>query len=643
VVAAREEIAGYPGVARVDDPYLTPAGPADPRVAGLVATDRRGVLVTVTLRRDLGAARQGDLVDRVSGRLLAVGTAVPGSTARTGSVTQLVDEITRQVQADLQTGEGFALPASLLVMVVVFGGFLAAGLPIVGAVGAIAGALGTLLGFSYLIDLDASVVNVVTVLGLGLCIDYGLLMVSRFREELRRHPVDGQDREAVVAAVARTTATAGRTVLFSGVTVAISLAGLMVFQADILRAIGAAGVSVVLVALLVALTLVPALLAVGGPRLARPGRVQRLPLVRRLGDVAPEHGAFSRLARAVQRRPVLVLLGTLLLLGLAAVPALGLRMVSSGVALLPRDAAGRQFFESLDARYPQAALPPVTVVARTSAELAAGYARQLATLPGVAQVLPPTEQGTGADRITVLRLRTAAPDQSEPVRDLVRRIRADRPDFPVLVGGQTAALLDYSAAFQARAPLAGLCVVLATFALLFAMTGSVLIPVKALLMNVVSLGAAFGLLVWVFQDGHLEGLLGFDSAGGIETTIPPLVLAFAFGLSMDYEVFLLARIKEQRDAGMGNGEAVVRGLQGSGRIITSAALIIAVVFAGFVAGQLLVIKQTGVALATAVAVDATLVRMLLVPATMTLLGEWNWWAPGPLRRLHRRFGLAEPS
>ncbi len=545
------------------------------------------------------------------------------------------------MRTDLQTGEGIALPASLLVMVAVFGGFLAAGLPIVGAVAAIAGALGTLLGFSYLIDLDASVVNVVTVLGLGLCIDYGLLMVSRFREELRVHPVDARDRAAVVEAVSRTCATAGRTVLFSGVTVAVSLAGLMLFQADILRAIGAAGVSVVVVALLVALTLVPALLAVGGPRLARPGRVQRLPLVRRLGDVAPEQGAFSRLARAVQRRPVLVVLGVLAVLGLGSVPVLDLRMVSSGVQLLPKGSDGREFFENLDARYPLAALPPVTVLVRAPADRVTGYARHLAGLPGVAQVLPPTEQGTGADRVTVLRLRTTAPDQSEPVRDLVRRIRAERTELPVLVGGQTAALLDFSDSFRARAPLAGLCVVLATFALLFAMTGSVLIPAKALVMNVVSLGAAFGVLVWVFQEGHLEGLLGFSSAGGIETTIPPLVLAFAFGLSMDYEVFLLARIKEHRDAGAANDEAVVRGLQGSGRIITSAALIIAVVFAGFVAGKLLVIKQTGVALAVAVAVDATLVRMLLVPATMTLLGEWNWWAPRPLRRLHDRFGLSE--
>jgi RND superfamily putative drug exporter len=186
-----------------------------------------------------------------------------------------------------------------------------------------------------------------------------------------------------------------------------------------------------------------------------------------------------------------------------------------------------------------------------------------------------------------------------------------------------------------------LIVVLATFVLLFLMTGSVLVPVKALFMNVISLGATLGVLVWVFQDGLGELFLGFTSPGGIEVAIPPLALAFGFGLAMDYEVFLLARIKELRDTGMSNDEAVSAGLQRSGRIITSAALIIVIVFAGFITGELLIIKQTGVALATAVAIDATLVRILLVPATMTLLGEWNWWAPRPLRRLHERFGVSE--
>jgi RND superfamily putative drug exporter len=241
--------------------------------------------------------------------------------------------------------------------------------------------------------------------------------------------------------------------------------------------------------------------------------------------------------------------------------------------------------------------------------------------------------------LVVLGVHTGGDDAGQTATHVVQRLRSHRPDFPIWVLGQAAGEIDYAAAIGSRAPLAAGVVVLATFVLLFLMTGSVLVPLKALVMNVVSLGASLGVLVLIFQNGHLESLLGFTSTGAIESTIPPLVLAFGFGLAMDYEVFLLSRIKEEHDASGDNDVAVVRGLQRSGRIITSAALLVVIVFAGLIAGKLLVVKQTGVALAAAVAIDATLVRMLLVPATMTLLGEWNWWAPAPLRRLHARFGL----
>jgi RND superfamily putative drug exporter len=503
------------------------------------------------------------------------------------------------VETDLRTGESIALPVSMLVMVVVFGGFLAAGMPIAGALASIAGALASLLGFSYLIDLDASVVNVVTVLGLGLCIDYGLLIVSRFREELRREPDD------VERALVATMRTAGRTIVYSAVTVAISLSGLLVFSADILRAVGAAGVSVVLVALVVALTLVPTLLALAGGRMVRPGVPHRVPglrrLVRRLGDVAPPEGFFSRLGRAVQRSP--------------ALPALDMQLRSSGTELLPVDADQRVFFSTLAEEFPATASPAVRVVADAEVTEVSAWSQQVADIEGVQAVEPPVAVGD----YTVLGVRVADPDpNSQVATDVVGALRSDRPEAPWAIG----------------------VVVLATFALLFAMTGSLLVPLKALLLNVVSLGASLGVVVWVFQYGHLEDVLDFTSAGGVETIIPPLVLAFGFGLAMDYEVFLLARIAEMRAAGLTNDEAVVAGLQRSGRIITSAALIVVIVFSGFVAGELLVIKQNGVALAVAVAVDATLVRCLLVPATMTLLGEWNWWAPAPLRRLHDRLGLA---
>jgi RND superfamily putative drug exporter len=599
----------------------------------------------VQLVRDLGTPAERAALAEVAARLLAAGRTIPGAAPSTSSARAITDEITSQVPRDLRTGEVVALPASLVVMVVVFGGFLAAGLPLLGALASIAGALAALLAFSYVTDLDSSVVSVVTVLGLGLCIDYGLLLTSRYREELRAR-VDG--------ALERTLATAGRTVLFSGLTVAVSLAGLLLFSATILRAVGAAGVSVVGVALLVALTLVPALLAVAGPRLVRPGLTGRLPLLRRFGDVAPEHGFFSRLAAAIQRSPVVPMVGVFVVLVVAALPVLQLRLVSSGVALLPRTAPSRQVFDQIGARFPAASSPAVTIVSRWPAARLQQWAADtgVATLPGVTGLGPVREQENAGQRVSVLDVRTAGartvgaltvPDPtSDQARSVVRALQAREPaGEPVWVTGQAAFVNDFLDDVRARAPLAAGVVVLATFVLLFLLTGSVLVPVKALVLVVVSLGASFGVLVRGFQEGGLERVLSFDSTGGIETAIPVIIVALGFGLSMDYEVFLLSRIKELRDGGLPNDQAVAAGLQRTGRIITSAALVIVVVFLGFAAGELLVIKETGIGLAVTVAIDATLVRLVLVPATMTVLGEGNWWAPAPLRRLHRRLGISE--
>ncbi|HYJ75591.1 MAG TPA: MMPL family transporter [Kineosporiaceae bacterium] len=636
-----------PDVLGVRSPYSEGAGPL--AESPLVSDDGRALLVTVQVVRDLGADAERAALTRVSDALLAAGREVPGAVASTSSVRQITDEITRQVPRDLRTGELVALPASLFVMIVVFGGFLAAGLPVAGALASIAGALAMLLGFSFVVDLDSSSVSVVTVLGLGLCIDYGLLMTSRFREELRARP-DG--------ALERTLATAGRTVLFSGLTVAVSLAGLMLFSATLLRAVGAAGVSVVVVALAVALTFVPALLALAGTRLVRPGLTQRIPglrrLTRRLGDVAPERGFFSRLAAAIQRRPVVPLVAVLAVLGIAALPALQLRFVSSGVALLPPTSPTRQVFDEIAARFPAANNAPVQVVSLWRPAQLARWAQDenLAAIPGVTELLPIRVQSHEGLTVSVLPVRTAGtrtvaglatPDPtSDAAREVVRRIQSREPARePIWVTGQPAFVDDFLDDIATRGPWAAGVVILATFVLLFLLTGSLLVPLKALLLNIVSLGAAFGILVWGFQEGHLAGPMGFTSTGGIEIGIPVLLVALGFGLSMDYEVFLLARIKEFRDAGLPNDEAVAVGLQRSGRIITSAALIIVVVFAGFAAGELLVIKETGIGLAVTVAVDATLVRLVLVPAAMTLLGEWNWWAPGPLRRFHQRWSLGE--
>ncbi|UCN13114.1 MMPL family transporter [Cellulomonas iranensis] len=645
---ARTELAALDHVASVIDPFVLPGGVTSPAAAPLLAQDGRGFLVVVELAPGLGpdaqSAALADVEQRlrdVPGDLRAVAPDVHGVV---GAEHLIVEEITDQVEQDLRTGELVALPVALLVMVVVFGGFLAAAMPMAGALASIAGGLGGLLVLTYVMDVDASVVNVVTVLGLGLSIDYGLLVVSRFREELHRLvDVDGgaasrrrRGDGPVVTAIERTMATAGRTVVFSAVTVAVSIAGLLVFRPDILRAVGAGGVVVVLVAVATAVTLVPALLTLAGRRLARPGLLSRLPVLRRASDVQREDGAFSTLAARVQRHPWWVMLGSVALLAVLASPALGTQLRISGLELLPAGTAQREYVADLEENYPGASSAAVTVVAAASLEDATAWAAELAELPDVASVDAPAPLGS----YVVIGVRAATDDPGGPVAaDVVRAVRASDVPFDRWVVGQAASQIDFTASLVARAPLALGIVGVATLVLLFLMTGSVVIPVKALLTNALSILAALGVMVWGFQDGHLEGLLGFESPGGIETYVLALVVAFAFGLAMDYEVFLLSRVKELHDEGMATDAAVRLGLQRSGRIITSAAAIIVVVFAGFVAGDLVVIKEVGFALAVAVLIDATIVRLLLVPATMTVLDRANWWAPRPLRRLYERFAI----
>ncbi|MCE1179607.1 MAG: MMPL family transporter [Micrococcales bacterium] len=629
------DLNGIDGVASAVNPMAFPKGVLDPQARPFIAdgTPSSGGYLTV-IRYDTGLtdAAQEEASAAVESRLERMDEAIIGARGRGESIATLVEAVTGQVERDLRFGEGIALPLSFVVMLVVFGGFVAAGMPILGAIAAIAGALLSLLGFSHVIELEASVVNVVTVLGLGLCIDYGLLVVSRYREELAHlmaaHGTRTPTTQLAIEATQRTLRTAGRTVLFSALTVAISLAGLLLFDAPLMRAFGAAGVSVVLVALIVAVTLVPALCRLGARRLMRG---------RSLEDGGSD-GLFGRLARWVQRRPWLVILGTLATLVVLALPSLSLRMTSSGKELLPASAPSRVFFDDLERHYPAMSGPDVQVVTRSTPEQAREYAASLAGLPGVTDA--PTVR-TVRDGIQAVQLHTDGGPLDDPARGLVDRLRSDRPDFPTYVTGQAAGLSEFVDSMVRQAPLAVALIALTTLVLLFLMTGSIVVPVKALLLNVISLGASLGVLVWVFQQGHVEGLLGFSSVGAVESMVPLLALAFGFGLSMDYEVFLLSRIVELHERGVGNDRAVELGLQRSGRIITSAALLVVIVFSGFVFGQLLIIKQMGVALAVAVAIDATLVRMLLVPATMTVLGEWNWWAPRWLHRLHQRFGITE--
>lgn len=649
VRTAVERLEEVDGVGQVSSPMTHPGWPRDPEAWALVGDNdpaSGSFLIVVEAGSELGGEAQEAVLSELKGSSSWF-VAPYAEEISIGGTSLLVDDVVDQIKADLTVGEGVALPLSLLLMVFVFGGFVAAGMPIVGAIASISGALAMLFGFSFVIDLDATVVNIVTVMGLALCIDYGLLLVSRFREELGAiapgvRPAEltsAQVEEAVGAAVA----TAGRTIFFSAVIVGIALSGLMIFEAPVVRAIGAAGVSVVLVALVVALTLVPALCGWGARRLSR----------RRGAEAAPDDGVFSRLAAVVQRRPGLTTVLSVAVLLVLALPALDLRINASGAELLPTDAEQRVFVEELDRDFPLLATPTVSVVAQAPLEEVQEWADSLADDPRVASVQPLQDLGPPPGDVTATGLEVDGPDlvrvdvvteggsMGDDARSVAADLRDADPGFPTWTAGQAASLADFTDSVVDRAPWAIAWIAGATFVLLFLLTGSVVIPVKALLLNVVSLGASLGVLVWVFQDGHLDWLLRFDSVGGVESVIPLLVLAFGFGLSMDYEVFLLARILELHEQGYDDDTAVRLGLQRSGRIITSAAMIMVIVFAGFAVGEMLVIKETGVALAVAVLIDATIVRMVIVPATMTMLGRWNWWAPRWMKRIHARFGVSE--
>ncbi|MFB7910634.1 MMPL family transporter [Kitasatospora sp. NPDC056076] len=610
VQKATAEIAALPGVAGTQDPYGS-----GPGAAALRAADGRAGLVSVRMADTATSAQ----TDAATHRLAALNGA-GGAHVTVGGDLVLQQEVKKQTEQDTRFGEMVTLPLTLVVMVLVFGGLAAAALPVIGAVASVGGALLAMFGFSRIMDIDTSVLPIATVLGLGLSIDYALLMVNRFREE-RGHGA------GIAAAVERTAATAGRTVAFSGLTVAVALSGLFVFTSPVLGAVAAAGVSVVVIAVAAALTLIPALLGFAGGRIRTPSAP------------VPDEGFFSRTVRRVRKRAVLVTLACVGVLMAAGAPFLHADMRSSGAAVLPASSAGRQVAEAIDQRFPQIAAAPITVVVEGGAPVAQAYADEVvAKLPGVSAVRAVTPVSGAVSTVDVL---VHGDPQGATAKQVVDELRADRGGLKTYVTGGAASVVDFQDELLARGPWALGLVAAGTLVLLFLMTGSVVMPVKALLMNVLSLGASLGALTLVFQDGWLSGLLGFSSTGGLETFIPVLVFAFAFGLSMDYEVFLLARIKELTDRGYGCVRAVELGVQRSGRIITSAALLMVIVFAGFALGDMLMVKQMGIALAVAVAVDATLVRCLLVPAAMSLFGEFNWWAPAPLRRLHRRFGLSE--
>ncbi|MGY1740110.1 MULTISPECIES: MMPL family transporter [unclassified Blastococcus] len=599
------ELAALPGVAAV----ATPWSGGD---SGLVATDGRAVAVAVTF--EPGPAGEAAVDDAAA--LLRAADA-PRTVVGGGPLQD--DEMDDQAASDLARAEVVSMPIALVLMVVLFGGVVAAGLPVLVALAGVGATLGALLLATAVADVSVYAVNVVTMLGLGLAVDYGLLLVSRFREEKAR-----ADDDTVLP---RTFATAGRTVTFSGLTVAAALSGLLVFPDDFLRSMGLAGLAVVLLDLVAALTLVPALLARCGRRIG-PARA-------RTAGCA----GFARIARRVRRRPLLVVVGVSGLLLLAATPFLGVRFADPDARSLPEASASRQLAELADARFDRPDVDPVTVVVPGALPAADDYAARLGALDGVREVSVRAD----APGLTVLDVVPSGDSQGPVAMRLVDEIRALDGPAGVLVTGDAAELADYQDALTSRLPWMLLVIGGATTVLLFLFTGSLVVPLKALLLGALSLGASFGALVWVFQDGHLGALVGTEALGSLSITTPVIVLAIAFGLSMDYEVFLLGRIAEEHRRTGDSDLAVERGLQRTGRVVTAAALLVVVVFAGFVAGGFSPIKQIGLGLALAVVVDATLVRLLLLPAVMTLMGRRNWWAPAPLRRLHDRLGLRDEA
>ena len=610
LAAGLERVAAIDGVIAVADPWSTGSD-------ALRASDGRAALAVVTVTGGLDEEAEVDLAHQITD----VARDLDAPEVLVGGNVLVGEQFGTASENDLLRGEAIALPIAFLAMIFLLGGLRAAGMPMLVALAGVITSLAVLVAATVLGDVSIFSINVVNMLGIGLGIDYGLLMVSRFREER------GRGRE-LHDAVIQTVATAGKTVVFSALTVAVAMCGLFVFGLPILTSFGIAGLGVVLLCMAAAVTLLPATLAaVGG----------RIPPTAPVADVA---GRFYRLTRWVQGHALAVGAAAVVVLILLGVPFLGSRFEIGDARTLPRSSEVRDVALTLADRFPARGTDPVTVIADTEADSAefAAWFEQLSTTPGVVgtSIRPDTPPG-----LTVVDVTPAGTSQGPEASELVAQLRGTQPTFDTEVGGIAAELIDIKARLSERLPLAALLVVAATLVLLFLMTGSIIVPIKAVVMNILSLCASFGALVWIFQEGHLAGVFGFDSVGALDLWMPVLILIFAFGLSMDYEVFLLSRIKEVHDETGDSDLAVAVGLQRSGRIITSAAFLIVIVFAGFAAGEVLAIKQLGVGLAIAVLVDATIVRTLLVPATMKLLGERNWWAPAPLRRFHQRFGLHE--
>ncbi|MFI5010004.1 MAG: MMPL family transporter [Solirubrobacterales bacterium] len=554
-----------------------------------------------------------------------------GSGVRFGGQDVAFDEINHRTSSDLEHAELLAFPILLLLSLWVFRGLVAAMLPLLVGGFAIVLTFVLLRLVNQFAGLSIFAVNLVTGVGLGLGIDYSLFILSRYREELAagREPRD---------AIARTLQTAGRTVLYGSLTVAGALASMLVFPERFLYSMGVGGTIVALMAGTVSLVVLPAVLIALGPRIdsLSPKWMQRGTA---RAATAGDEGGWARLAHAVMRRPGTVALVSTVVLLVVASPALRLALTPADPRVLPASSETRQIAGVLSSDFAVDGSQAITVVVAGTAPAVQAVAAQAQRIAGgQAQAAPPRRLGKGEWEIDLLPQGSGASTANQA---LVRRLRALVNQQGGLVGGPTAGFIDQKSSIASHVPLVLAILALVTCGFLFLMTGSAVMPLIALAMNLLTVAVAAGLLVLIFQDGHLSSPLGFSPIGGLEEANLVLLFVIAFALSTDYGVFLFGRIKEAHDSGLPAREAVARGLERTGRLVTAAALLFCVAIGAFASSHIFFVKQLGVGAALAVAIDATVVRALLVPAIMGRLGEWAWWAPRPLRKLHRRIGLRE--
>jgi RND superfamily putative drug exporter len=596
----------------------------DRRAAGLIEPGGRSLVIAAALSTQDIESDGGEAAEEAR-RRIGASTLDLGM----GGFAVSFDEVNDETREDLTRAELIAFPILTVLLLLVFRGMIAAAIPLLLGIFSILGTFLVLRVMSGVVDTSLFALNIATALSLGLAVDYGLLLVSRYREELDR--AGGATEQAH----RRTVLTAGRTVLFSGFTVASALAALMLMPQRFLYSVGAAGAAVGLLSAVIAILVVPSMLALLGTRI-------NALAIRRGPAVSDASNAWYRLAKAVMRRPLVVALGCTALLLVATSPVLSMTFSGPSEEAVPPSQPSYAVNAYLARHYSRGLAFPVIVTVRgaASARQLALLHERIAALRGIAGG-PPFARV--APRVAFATFTPAGEVLDDQVQDAVHAIRARAAPGggEVLVSGNTARFIDEKESLIDHLPLIGAIVAATTLLLLFALTGSVILPIKTLVMNVLTLGASVGVIVVAFQEGLLDGLFDYTGPAAIEVTSLAFLCALTFGLATDYAVLVLARIKEQHDLGASNEEAVALGIGATGRVITAAAAALAVVFLAFAVSKVFFMKQIAIGEAAAVIVDTTIVRALLVPALMGLFGDWNWWAPRPLRRLHARVGLTD--